>query len=84
MMKKISGIVILVVGVMAIVVGALTFYKIGSYVPPEASIIGGADGPTTVFLAGRIGLPVYGTIAGGVVLMIVGILLLIYRKDKEQ
>ncbi len=82
-MKKITGIVLLAVGVLVNVVGAITFYIVGSYVPPNASIIGGADGPTAVFLAGRIGLPVYGTIVGGVVLVIVGIVLLVYRKGAE-
>lgn len=53
-------------------------------VPSDISIIGGADGPTAVFLAGKLGLPVYVSIIAGAVLIFIGILILVYKKGGEQ
>ena len=39
------------------------------------SIIGGADGPTFIFLAGRVGAPLIGIMVVGVILVLVGLIL---------
>ena len=81
-MKKIAGIVLLITGVISSIVGAITLIEITN-AAAHISIIGGADGPTAIFLAGRLGLPVYGPMIAGVVLIIIGIILIVRRKDKE-
>ena len=50
-MKKIIGIIIGILGVVIICLGVFMNIKGGKSV----SIIGGADGPTSIFLAGKVG-----------------------------
>lgn len=82
-MKKTAGIVLLIAGIISSVVGAIVLLKMKSNVPSNISIIGGADGPTTIFLAGKLGLPVYGSIIAGFILVVAGIIIIALRKDKE-
>ena len=77
-MKKI------LVGVVTIIGIALAAVGIGLKMNDAASIavIGAADGPTTIFVAGRLGSGIsYGFIFVGVVLSIIGIM--IYIKNKK-
>ena len=82
-MKKTAGIVLMIAGIISSVVGAIVLLKMKSNVPSNISIIGGADGPTTIFLAGKLGLPVYGSIIAGFILVVAGIIIIALRKDKE-
>ena len=76
-MKKIVGIALTVIG---IVVTALSLIlKIKGQI--SVSVIGGADGPTSVFLAGKVvdNSAVTGSIAG-IVLLVVGIFMIVRKK----
>lgn len=47
----------------------------------SVSIIGGADGPTSVFVAGKIGgIPTIIGIIGGIVLFVAGIFIILKKK----
>lgn len=77
-MKKVIGTILIAAG---IVIAAL---EAATKTPKSISIIGGADGPTSVFLAGKIGgssTPV--TIIGSMILIITG-MILIFKKGKTQ
>lgn len=52
-MKKIGAIVLLIAGVISAAVGVITLLRLKSSVPSGTTIIGGADGPTTVFFCGK-------------------------------
>lgn len=81
-MKKIAGIVLLIVGVIALAAGAVALFSVfsaGSKVPSNASIIGGADGPTAIFLAGELGMPVYILVIVGAVLVLAGLILILSK-----
>ena len=80
--RRCAGI-ILIAGIISSVVGTIALLKMKSNVPSNISIIGGADGPTAVFLAGKLGLPVYGSIIAGFILVVAGIIIIALRKDKE-
>lgn len=78
-MKKSIAILIIIVGVVLGIWGVNAKVKEAAAI----SIIGGADGPTSIFIAGRIG---DGFIAGaifiGIVLVCIGII--VYRKNKKK
>ncbi len=82
-MKKIIGIVLIVVGLIAALIGGSLLFGIISEaaankaMAQNISIIGGADGPTSVFLAGKIGFPIYGAIIGGVIAFVAGLILVL-------
>ncbi|MDE5596791.1 MAG: oxaloacetate decarboxylase [Lachnospiraceae bacterium] len=76
-MKKIVGIALMVIG---IVVTALSLIlKIKGQI--SVSVIGGTDGPTSIFLAGKVvdNSAVTGIIAG-IVLLVVGIFMIVRKK----
>ena len=79
-MKKIVGIALLIVGIISTIVGAITLLNVKLNVPSNIAIIGGADGPTATFLAGKVGAPLYGAIIVGAVLVITGIIFLLKKK----
>ncbi|MDO5521841.1 MAG: oxaloacetate decarboxylase [bacterium] len=72
-MKKILMILSGLTGVVLLVISLL---KKASQPSASMTIIGGSDGPTSVFLAGKTGLemPVIGIIAGVLLLVLSGIL----------
>lgn len=76
-LKIVFGTIAVVIGVLLI---ALTFY---TRQPQSYTIIGGADGPTALFLAGKvsIGSMVAGIIAG-TVLFVAGVICII-RRDQS-
>ena len=80
-MKKIIGIGLITLGLIITILGMIMLIKAQASVPSNAAIIGGADGPTLIFLAGRIGYPVYGSIIGGVITIVAGLLLILIKKD---
>lgn len=76
-MKKTVGIVLAAMGLVAAVSGLIL--KARGYT--SVSVIGGADGPTSIFLAGKVGgtWAVTGIIVG-IVLLAIGIFILIRKK----
>lgn len=82
-MKRIAGIVFIAAGLLTALAGIIIKTNMAS----DIAIIGGADGPTLIFIAGRIGYPVYGTLIVGSILLITGLVLVLMkrknRKDKS-
>ncbi len=81
-MKKavtLISILTIIAGVIIIIVSLINKWS------PPHSIIGGADGPTIIFLAANLGSGIFltGTIAG-VILLIIGIILLLLFREKEN
>ncbi len=76
-MKKIVGIVLAAMGLVVAVSGLIL--KARGHM--SVSVIGGADGPTSIFVAGKVGegSAVTGIIAG-IVLLAIGIFILIRKK----
>lgn len=76
-MKKMAGIILAVIGI--IVTASALILKIKGHM--SVSVIGGADGPTSIFLAGKVGgaSAVTGIIAG-IVLFVAGIVILVRKK----
>lgn len=75
-MKKV-GIVVSVIGVIIAIAGIIQKNKISASI----SIIGGADGPTSIFLAGKVGsAPTITGIVIGIILLIVGVILVMRKK----
>ena len=78
-MKKAITVIIAVLGILLAVIGI--HWKTKAAV--AISIIGGADGPTSVFIAGKVGDGlILGTIIVGIILA--GIGFLIYRKISKK
>ena len=77
-MKKGMGIISCIIGILLAVAGIVMKVK-GTM---AVSVIGGADGPTSVFVAGKLNGDLSNAliIAGGIVL---GIVLLVYWKKKS-
>lgn len=78
-MKKWLAVIVAAIGI--IIAG----FGIGAKIKGAASIgiIGGADGPTAIFVAGKVGDGFsLGIIVLGIVLVVVGVL--IYRKMKNK
>ena len=83
-MKKLFGTGLIVVGTIITLIGLIMLTKVvRSDVPSNATIIGGADGPTTIFLAGELGLPVLGIIIGGITVFVIGLILALIKGDKK-
>lgn len=79
-MKKIVGVIMLVLGVIATGIGIVSLINIKSKAASSVAIIGGADGPTSIFIAGKVGSPLYAAIVVGVILLIAGLLLLLKKR----
>jgi LPXTG-motif cell wall-anchored protein len=78
MKKKMCIIIVAIVGVLAVIYGIITKTKAAASI----SIIGGADGPTSIFLAGKIGDGFSLTIIVVGAVILVAALLLFLRKRK--
>ena len=77
-MKKVVGGIITVVGLVLSAFGIITKAKGATSI-----VIGGADGPTSVFIAGKVGNGFgLGTIFAGVILVIAGVVIFIKSKKK--
>lgn len=78
-MKKTLTIIMAVIGILLATIGI--HWK--SKVAVAVSIIGGADGPTSIFLAGKIGDGfILGTLLIGIVLLVAGVV--IYKKKNRE
>lgn len=79
-MRKIIGFITGISGLALTSAGAFLIFKITEK-KPSVSIIGGADTPTAVFIAGRSGIiPVAAGIIAGIVLIIISVFLLLRKK----
>lgn len=81
-MKKKVGICSILLGL--ILIGKEVVSKI--MVHRAISIIGGADGPTSVFLAGKLGWPGWFEYSGwvaGILLLVIGMGLVLWKRKKE-
>ena len=77
-MKKTVGGIIAIVGFVLSVFGIITRVKGATSI-----VIGGADGPTSVFIAGKVGNGFgLGTIFAGVILAVAGVFIIIKSKKK--
>lgn len=78
-MKKILGIVAGIVGIISVIVGVALKMNNNAI---AIAIIGGADGPTSVFVAGKLNSVLVSIllIAIGVVMLIVAIIFYLKRK----
>jgi len=80
-MKKTLAIIIVVIGILLAAIGI--HWK--SKTAVAVSIIGGADGPTSIFLAGKIGDGfILGTLLIGIVLLVAGVVIYKKIKNKEE
>ena len=76
-MKKVFGIISGVAGLLIIIGGIILKQKEAVSV----SIIGGADGPTSIFLAGKVGNDFSGLgIVVGVILLVIAAVLIFMKK----
>jgi len=82
-MKKIISIILIIVGIITTSIGAVTLFCAKSDVASSISIIGGADGPTTIFIAGKIGRQMFGVIIVGIVIFVIGLLLSLLKKKQK-
>ncbi len=77
-MKKVVGGIITVIGLALAVTGIVTKAKGATSI-----VIGGADGPTSVFIAGKVGNGFgQGTIFAGLILVIAGVVIFVKSKKK--
>ncbi len=75
-MKKILTIIMIIVG--TIMLAGTTIIRLNFYNKAASSIaiIGGADGPTSIFIAGKIGTGSIGAAVIGIILIVAAILLM--------
>lgn len=76
-MKKIIAIILAVIGVILLLIGPIIKVKNQMAI----SIIGGADGPTSIFLAGTLGdgISLF-FLAGGIAFVVAAVIMLIARR----
>lgn len=76
-MKKIIAIILAVIGVILLLIGPIIKVKNQMAI----SVIGGADGPTSIFLAGTLGDGVsLFFIVGGIAFVVAAVIMLITRR----
>lgn len=79
-MKKIHGIVLAIIGIIARLFGIVLRLKENTAI----SIIGGADGPTSIYVAGKISnVPVTISVILGIVLLVIGVFVIIRNYKKK-
>lgn len=84
-MKKGIGIVFLIVGIIITAVGGAIISGIFFGVTHNESIgiIGGADGPTAIFLTSKLGLfPIAAAVVVGIVIVVISVIAI--RKNKSK
>ena len=78
-MRKIHGMVLAIIGIITVLFGIVLKIKENTVI----SVIGGADGPTSVFVAGKTSsVPVIISVILGIILLVIGIFIII-RKNKN-
>ena len=80
-MKKIVGIILAIMGIAIAAISLISKVNGQLSVAKSVSIIGGADGPTSIFVAGTVGgfSVIIGMIVG-IVLLIAGIFIIARKK----
>ena len=79
-MKKIYGIVLAIIGIIAALFGIVLKLKENT----AMSIIGGADGPTSIYVAGKVSnIPVTISVVLGIVLLVIGVFVMIRNYKKK-
>ncbi len=83
--RKIAGILLSVIGMMIAGIMILIIIKAWNSVNESSSIsiIGGADGPTAIFLISRGGYWLIIAMIAGIAMLITGIVLLLKKKNKK-
>ena len=80
-MKKAIGITLSVIGIIMAAISLVFKIKEQISVTKSVSVIGGADGPTSIFVAGKIGgTPAITGIIVGIVLLAIGIFIFARKK----
>ena len=80
-MKKAIGITLLVIGIIMAAISLVFKVNEQISVTKSVSVIGGADGPTSIFVAGKIGgTPAITGIIVGIVLLAIGIFIFARKK----
>lgn len=80
-MKKILGIILIIIGIMTAALGIILKVK-GQM---SVSVIGGADGPTSIFVAGKVGnTSVVVEMIVGIVLFIIGIFMVVKNNSNTD
>ncbi|NBJ04250.1 oxaloacetate decarboxylase [Lachnospiraceae bacterium] len=80
-MKKIVGIILAVLGTVTAVINLVFKVNGQTSVARSVSVIGGADGPTSIFLAGKVeGSSAVAGMIVGILLLIVGIFMIVRKK----
>lgn len=79
---KIMAIILGILGSFDIIINLISFISFRSKVPSSIAVIGGADGPTSIFVAGKMGngVPLSWGIACLVAASILGVI--VFRKKK--
>lgn len=82
-MKKIVGIILAVIGIVMAAINLVFKVNGQTSVARSVSVIGGADGPTSIFLAGKVGgsSAVAGMIVG-ILLLTVGIFMIVKKNNQ--
>ncbi len=85
-MKKIIGIILVLIGLIAACFGLkFAFNSAGSTSSQSVAIIGGADGPTAIFVAGKAdSQSMIIPMAVGLLLVIAGVIFIIYSIQKKD
>lgn len=78
-MKRIAGITLTIIGIMAVLSGLILKIK-GQM---SVSIIGGADGPTSIFIAGKVGGTSAAAGIGIGIVLLAAVIFVIVRKNKS-
>lgn len=84
-MKKSIGIVFLIVGIIITAVGGAIISGIlfSGTQSESIGIIGGADGPTAIFLTSKLGLfPIAAAVVVGIVIVVISVIAI--RKNKSK
>ena len=80
-MKKAIGITLSVIGIIMAAISLVFKVNDQKSVAKSVSVIGGADGPTSIFVAGKIGgTPAITGIIVGIVLLAIGIFIFAGKK----
>ena len=80
-MKKAIGITLSVIGIIMAAISLVFKVNEQISVTKSVSVIGGADGPTSIFVAGKIGgTPAITGIIVGIVLLVIGIFIFARKK----
>ena len=80
-MKKVIGITLSVIGIIMAAISLVFKVNEQMAVAKSVSVIGGADGPTSIFVAGKIGgTPATIGIIVGIVLLAIGIFIFARKK----